>query len=131
MQTFCWMGAACTALGLVFACPKPTIAAETCPIYDISTGQMEPTPTLTAWSLGSEVTGTISAEDADGLVNVRESAGTEFEIVATVQPSEAIIMTDHALSTNCENWFKVTFADDRTGWVHGRYVKSDYYFSPF
>lgn len=131
MRTLYLAGAVCTTIGLLLTQARLTLAAETCPIYSIETDQMEPVPTLTAWSLGDEISGTIRAEDDKGVVNIREDAGMEFDVVTTAQPAEAIMMTDHALSTDCRNWFKVTFADGRIGWVHGRYVESDRAFSPF
>lgn len=125
------VGTAGTVLALLLACQKPLQAAETCPIFNEVTAQMEPVPTLTAWALDGAPTGVISADDASSFVNVREDAGTAFVITATAQSTEAITMTAHALSTDCENWFRVEFEDDRTGWVHGQYVDSDRGFSLF
>ena len=117
--------------GLLLTYQAPTLAAETCPIYNDISEQVEPVPTLTTWTLSDAPTGTIRTADPDGLVNIRAGAGTGFSIVGTARPTASVKMMAHSLSTDCQSWLRVQFDDDRVGWVHGDYVRSDRGFGLF
>ena len=130
MQFFYSLGAA-LALSIPLLPSAPVMAAETCPIFNDISGQMEPVPTLTAWEMPYAPTGTIRTSEPGSSVNIRSGAGTEFSLIATAQPTEAITMIAHALSTDCRNWYRVEFEDDRVGWVHSQYVQSDRGFGLF
>lgn len=52
-----------------------------------------------------------------GYLNVRDGAGTIFEIITTISPGDTVEMIDENKA-----WYKIKIDDNTTGWISSRYA---------
>lgn len=56
-------------------------------------------------------------ETETGWLNVREGAGTSFEIILKIYPGESYILLEEV-----EEWFKIELGDNQEGWIFSQYA---------
>lgn len=56
-------------------------------------------------------------ETETGTLNVRDGAGTIFEILTTISPGDTVELLDED-----KNWYKIKVDDNTTGWISSRYA---------
>ncbi len=90
----------------IFEAESPPADTEPIP----KENEEEPTPTPKPATLTIKETET-------GYLNVRDGAGTIFEIITTISPGDTVELLDEDKS-----WYKVKTDDDTAGWISGRYA---------
>ena len=69
----------------------------------------------------------ITGETSGNRVNLRVSAGTEFDTSGYGLVGDAISIIGQAFDTNCDTWAKVHFPiSEHEAWIHSRYVEMVY-----
>lgn len=81
--------------------------------------QTVPSASPEATSEATQATSRIIIEETEtGSLNVREGAGTNYDIVVTVSPGDTLELLDEE-----DEWYKVQVSDNVVGWVSARYAR--------
>ena len=73
--------------------------------------------TSTPEEIVEEVEKVTISETETGWLNVREGAGTSYQVIIKVYPNESYVLLDET-----EEWYKIELKDDQTGWIFKEYA---------
>jgi len=61
----------------------------------------------------------------DGPLNLRKAAGTDADVVSTLETGTEVEITDGPVTTDGYAWYEVVTADDDEGWVAGDFLGTE------
>jgi len=73
---------------------------------------------IEATSTPEEIIEKVTIQETEtGWLNVREGAGTSYQVIIKVYPGESYLLLEEV-----EEWMKIQISDEQTGWIFSEYA---------